>query len=92
MLWLPTYGRLDERLIGRLSLGPGQWLWLFKRSGQGQSQPRPTFWPGLAWPDFRLAWLGFWLQAKASTALDLFVIKNEERLPQDIVEAIAQGM
>ena len=58
-LWLPTYGRLDEhlygRLIGRLSLGPGQWLWLFKRSGQGQSQPRPTFWLGLAWPDFGLA-------------------------------------
>ena len=49
MLWLPTYGRLYERLIGRLSLGPGQWLWLFKRSGQGQSQPRPTFWLGLAW-------------------------------------------
>ena len=73
MLWLPTYGRLDERLderlIGRLIIGPGQWLWLFKRSGQVQSQPRSTFWPGLAWPDFGLAWLGFWLQAKASTAL-----------------------
>ena len=69
MLWLPMYGRLVGRLVRRLSLGPGQWLWLLKRSGQGQSQPRPTFWLGLAWPDFGLAWLGFWLQAKASTAL-----------------------
>ena len=75
MLCLPTYGRLNKRLHERLieclslSLGPGQWLWLFKKSGQGQSQLRPTLWFGLAWPDFGLAWLGFWLQAKASTAL-----------------------
>ena len=37
-------------------------------------RPKPTqanilAWLGLAWPDFGLAWLGFWLQAKASTAL-----------------------